>query len=247
MSIFKRFMAWFRNETKVAQLETKLINLQTKTNEDYAVFHKKVNSLEMDLEEKIKATKKAGENTDHGIDIWTKEFRKEFEKLRERIGKNELMHVEVNKSAQDTYARSMASITAQVSSFSQYALELIERIVSAKYSPVSEQQANLEFGKEDDKADYGEVDAFLDELANAEDDDTPPMFRIKINGEQNTWIGKKIFYDDIVQNVFGPSWEQNNVKYSVFWKDAKKAHSSEIFKGESVSVKDGLEFFVLLR
>lgn len=70
-------------------------------------------------------------------------------------------------------------------------------------------------------------------------------FSIIVNGRPKTFIGKEITFNQVVELAFGTVSTNPNVSYSITYiKGEGHKHEGTLDKGDTVKVKEGMEFAV---
>lgn len=159
----------------------------------------------------------------------------EMREVQDRIGKNELMHVQVHKSAQDSYSKAMETLVNSASDFSKNFMKMHKEMMDELIAYLKPAQPP---SMEDISPEYFEE--------KGEKEETKGIL-IHINGDEVKWMFPVIEYRSVIaiaQPFAQPFDDRMNGKVTVDYVSNQDSTPYVLEDGDEVAISAGMKFFV---
>jgi exonuclease VII large subunit len=212
-------------ESTVESLEARLKNLEDLVEEESA------------LDQSVEVLKKMVDK-----------HSKQIQRVEDRIGKNELMHVETDKTLNESFQSAMKSVTREASQFKKFAVKLAIDLANEKIKEIDEHWLDaideIKFTsllKKDDQPTLEEIPNNVDDLkresSNLEPEDHSSFFTIFVNDEEKKIDQSVLNFEEIVELAFP---EESNLPGSNIDLYAAYEVTYNTLKGTRIMLSGGL-------
>jgi hypothetical protein len=258
--LLNNFIA-FKTETKGRvsyYFEIEHAKLNDKINSIRESFDAMLESTVESLEARLKNLEDLVEEEstlDQSVEVLKKmvdEHSKQIQRVEDRIGKNELMHVETDKTLNESFQSAMKSVTREASQFKKFAVKLAIDLANEKIKEIDEHWLDtvneLTFTSKM-KTDYEsaldkECHSKEDESSDSNHEDPAQFFTIFVNGEEKKIDQSTLNFEEIVELAFPEESNLPGSNIDVFSTYKVSCGSFEVLPDDVKDLFDGMDFFV---
>jgi hypothetical protein len=170
---------------------------------------------------------------------------KQIKRVEDRIGKNELMHVETDKTLNESFQSAMKSVTREASQFKKFAVRLAIDLAYEKIKEIEKQYKSVAGPDPDDlHIHFGPTGNLGYESTTGVESEDIPTFTIFVNGEEKKTEQSVLNFEEIVELAFPGESKDTGIDLSASYEVYHNIGLKMFPDGGVIDVVDGMMFVV---